>query len=90
MTAANQSPSLMDLCADGLIPEPSPEAMERVGFDCDAPDSIAAVKLLIGAAMTICERERTSDRESIKVTGLALSDLQGDCNMASAALAYGR
>ena len=92
MTTTNQPTTLMDLCADGLIPEPSAQALELVGLspdaDCSAPWEKA--QLLIAAAMTICQEETRDDPEAVKVTGFAVNDLQSASNMATAALTLGR
>ncbi len=58
MTTANQSPTLMDLCADGVIPEPLTMALRNVRFDPRADGPIVTVQLLIATAITVMELER--------------------------------
>ena len=53
--------SLMDLIVDGLIPPPSPEALERVVYRPGEHESLVAYKMLIASAITVLEQVTDED-----------------------------
>ena len=55
------TPSLMDLIVDGLIPPPSPEALERVVYRQGEHESVVAYKMLIASAITVLEQVKDED-----------------------------
>ena len=53
--------SLMDLLFDELIPQPSPEALERVAYRQGEHESVVAYKMLIATAITVLEQVKDAD-----------------------------
>ena len=49
--------TLMDLCADGRIPEPSATALDRVVWTTDQKGPAATYQLLLATAITLLEQE---------------------------------
>ena len=56
-----ETPCLMGLIVDGLIPPPSPEALERVAYRQGEHESVVAYKMLIATAITVLEQVKDAD-----------------------------
>ena len=81
MTAPNNNPpalTLADLIVDGLIPEPSADAMERVrlAFNPSGRTEIDAMKFVMATAMTMCEQVRDRDPARGRSAAIAITELQ--------------
>ena len=55
------TPCLMGLIVNGLIPPPSPEALERVAYRQGEHESVVAYKMLIATAITVLEQVKDAD-----------------------------